>query len=137
MGVRVAFDVGTVRIGVATSDPGGLLASPQPAIPAGGDSIGLALQIVSEYSVSEIIIGLPRTLKGTESASTELARSWACRIEDQALVPVILVDERFTTIAAQRSLSEAGLNVKKSRSRIDSAAAAVLLQGYLDAQSGK
>ena len=132
MGVRIAFDVGTVRIGVATSDPRGMLASPQSVIPAGEKSISAALTLVSEYSADEIIVGLPRTLQGKDSASTELARVWACQLEDQVNIPVILVDERFTTVQAQNSFRESGLNVKKTRSRIDSAAAAVLLQSYLD-----
>lgn len=135
MGVRIAFDVGTVRIGVATSDVRGMLASPQAAIPAGENSIAAALLLVGEYSAQEIVVGLPRTLAGNDSASTELARSWACQLEIQANLPVILIDERFTTIQAQNSFRELGLNVKKTRSRIDSAAAAVLLQSYLDSCS--
>jgi putative Holliday junction resolvase len=137
MGVRIAFDVGSVRIGVATSDLGGILASPQATIPAGDDSIAAALRLVHEYSAQEIVVGLPKTLQGKDSASTELARTWACQLEDQAKLPVILVDERFTTVQAQNSFRDMGLSVKKTRSRIDSAAAAVLLQSYLDTCSDK
>lgn len=132
MGVRIAFDVGTVRIGVATCDPHGILASPQDAISAGEDSVSAALELAAHYLAEEIIVGLPQTLKGKESASTELVRAWACQLEVHGNFPVILVDERFTTVLAQNSFRAAGHNVKKTRSRIDSAAAAVLLQNYID-----
>lgn len=132
MTVRVAFDVGTVRIGVATCDPGGILASPQAAILAGTDSITTALKVIDEYQPSEIIVGLPVTLKGTESSSTHIARDWACQLEAAVALPVILIDERLTTVQAQSSFAQAGIGQKKSRQRIDSAAAAVLLQHYLD-----
>lgn len=132
MGIHIAFDVGTVRIGVATSDAGGVLASPQEAIPAGEESIARASQLVEDYSASAVIVGLPRTLKGGESHSTELARTWACELEKAVSTPVILVDERLTTVQAQNSFKRAGQNIKKTRSKIDSAAAAVLLQGYLE-----
>ncbi len=135
MGVRIAFDVGTVRIGVATSDPHGILASPQPAIPAGEDSISRAVDLADQYSATEIIVGLPQSLSGRESASTELVRAWACQLESEGSYPVILVDERFTTVLAQNSFRASGRNVKETRSKIDSAAAAVLLQSYLDMNS--
>jgi putative Holliday junction resolvase len=135
MGVRIAFDVGTVRIGVATCDPDGILASPQAAIPAGDNSVSMALDLAAQYSAKELIVGLPQTLKGKETASAELVRAWACQLEAQGSFPVILVDERFTTVLAQNSFRAAGQNVKKTRSRIDSAAATVLLQGYLDMTS--
>ena len=132
MTVRVAFDVGTVRIGVATCDPGGILASPQTAILAGPDSIVAAMKIIDEFQPSEIIVGLPITLKGTESSSTHIARDWACQLEAAVSIPVILIDERLTTVQAQSSFAHAGIAQKKSRQRIDSAAAAVLLQHYLE-----
>lgn len=132
MPVRIAFDVGTVRIGVAASDPSGILASPQSTILAGSESIQAALHVIDLYQPVEIIVGLPITLKGTESASTQLARDWACQLEEATSIPVILVDERLTTVQALSSFAKSGTSQKKSRQRIDSAAAAVLLQQYLD-----
>lgn len=64
MGVRIAFDVGTVRIGVATSDPHGILASPQEAIAAGDESIAAAIGRISHCAADEVYVGLPRTMKG-------------------------------------------------------------------------
>lgn len=146
IGVRIAFDVGTVRIGVALSDPHGILASPQDAIAVkpeestedhDRDSIKVALTLIAEHGAIEAIVGLPKTLRNTESASTQLARDWASRLSDQASVKVILIDERNTTVQAQRALHASGKNTKKSRVKIDSAAAAVLLQGYLDLQRNR
>ena len=134
MSVRIAFDVGTVRIGVATCDRAGILASPQAAIPAGPESISSAMEVIQEYQPVEVIVGLPITLKGSESASSQSARDWACQLEAATEIPVILIDERLTTVQAQSSFARAGTNIKKSRQRIDSAAAAVLLQHYLDSR---
>ncbi len=132
MGVRVAFDVGSVRIGVAVSDPSGILASPQPAIAAGENSVQQATDLIAELNASEVVIGLPRTLRGGESSSTELARTWACHVEAAIDIPVILVDERLTTVQALSAFIQTGQKTKKTKGKIDSAAAAVILQSYLD-----
>ena len=134
MAVRIAFDVGTVRIGVATSDPHGILASPQEVIAAGEDSIAEAMRIIAKHEAVEIYVGLPRTLTGGESDSTRMARDWARQLEEKSSGQVILIDERLTTVQAQSAFRRAGKNTKQSRSGIDSAAAAVLLQGVLDSQ---
>ena len=134
MSVRIAFDVGTVRIGVATCDRAGILATPQAALAAGPKSINSALDLIREYQPVELIVGLPITLKGSESASTQSARDWACQLQEATDIPVILFDERLTTVQAQSSFARAGTNIKKSRERIDSAAAAVFLQHYLDSR---
>jgi len=132
MAVRIAFDVGTVRIGVATSDPHGILASPQEAIAAGDESITAAIGRISDCAADEVYVGLPRTMKGGESDSTRMAREWASQLEEKLQRQVILIDERLTTVQAQGAFTRAGKNTKQTRSRIDSAAAAVLLQGVLD-----
>jgi putative holliday junction resolvase len=135
LSVRIAFDVGTVRIGVAKSDPHGVLASPQQSIPAGDESISLAISLIEEFDVVEVVVGLPKTLQGGDSTSTNLAREWACQLEIATRVPVTLVDERLTTVQAQGAFARSGQKTKQTRSRIDSAAAAILLQSYLDSQS--
>ena len=135
MGVLIAFDVGTVRIGVAKSDPHGLLASPQQSIPAGDESISMAVTLIEDFNVVEVIVGLPKTLKGGESSSTNLAREWACQLELATRVPITLIDERLTTVQAQGAFTRSGKNTKETRSKIDGAAAAILLQSYLDSQS--
>jgi len=129
---RVAFDVGTVRIGVASCDFDAILASPQPAISDADDSITAALKVIHEYDPCEIIVGLPKNLKGNDTASTENAREWARQLEQVTPIPIILVDERLTTVQATSALRAGGLNVKQMRSRVDSASAAIFLQSYID-----
>jgi len=129
---RVAFDVGTVRIGVASCDSDAILASPQPAISDADDSINAALKVIHEYDPCEIIVGLPKNLKGNDTASTENAREWARQLEQVTPIPIILVDERLTTVQATSALRAGGLNVKQMRSRVDSASAAIFLQSYID-----
>ncbi len=129
---RVAFDVGTVRIGVASCDFDAILASPQPAISGADNSIAAALQVIHEYEPCEILVGLPSNLKGNDTASTENAREWSRQLERVTSIPIILFDERLTTVQATSALRAGGLNAKKMRSRVDSAAAAIFLQSYLD-----
>lgn len=129
---RVAFDVGTVRIGVATCDFDAILASPQNAIGGGDESISSALNVINEYEPCEIIVGLPSNLKGKDTVSTENARDWARRLADATSIPIILIDERLTTVQATGALRAGGLNAKQMRSKIDSASAAIFLQAYID-----
>lgn len=133
-GVHLACDVGTVRIGVARSDPAGILAFPLEAIAAGSDAIGALGALIAEYEAVGVVIGLPLKMDGTAGPAAESARAWATLVVESVAVPVHLVDERLTTVQAQRGLHEAGRTVRSSRAVIDSAAAAVLLQTYLDAQ---
>ena len=129
---RVAFDVGTVRIGVATCDIDAILASPQSAIGGGEGSITAAVFVINEYEPCEIIVGLPSNLKGTDTASTENAREWARQLGQITAVPIILIDERLTTVQATSALRAGGHNSKQMRSKVDSAAAAIFLQSYVD-----
>ncbi|PHX61360.1 MAG: Holliday junction resolvase RuvX [Actinobacteria bacterium] len=130
----MACDVGSVRIGVARSDPAGILAFPLEAIAAGPDAIGALGELIAEYEAVGVVIGLPLKMDGTAGPAAESARAWATLVVESVAVPVHLVDERLTTVQAQRGLHEAGRTVRSSRAVIDSAAAAVLLQTYLDAQ---
>jgi len=134
LAVRIAFDVGTVRIGVAKSDPHGVLATPQEALLAGDTSISSAVSLIEEFNAVEVLVGLPKTLQGGESQSTIFAREWACQLGEATTIPVILVDERLTTVQAQGAFTRSGQRTKETRSRIDSAAAAILLQSFLDSR---
>ena len=134
-GVRLACDVGSVRIGIAKSDFHGILATPLDAIPAGDSSITQVNSLIDEYKAIELIVGLPLMMNGTEGASAQMARDWATQLEAQTTIPIRMVDERLTTVQAQRGLHAAGRTVKNSRASIDSASAVVLLQSVLD--SGK
>lgn len=134
-GVRLAVDVGAVRIGVARSDPDGLLASPLTTVPRGrGDLDRLAGLVISSDAV-EIIVGLPTGLSGREGASAADARTFAAALAGRlAPCPVRLVDERFTTVIAHDALRRGGRGGRQRQAVVDKAAAALLLQGALDTE---
>lgn len=136
-GVRLGVDVGTVRVGVAVSDPDGLLAVPLATLARerGGDRDLDELEaLVTERGAVEVVVGLPRHLSGAEGAAVAAARAYADRLRSRvAPVPVRLVDERLTTVSAQRDLRAAGVRGREARSVVDQAAAAAILQGALDA----
>jgi putative Holliday junction resolvase len=134
-GVRIALDVGTVRIGVARSDAMGMLAVPLDAVPAGESALDAVLGIVDEWQATGIYVGLPLHLSGAEGASAEMARSWASDLVERTDVPVRLIDERLSTAQAQRALRAGGRSTRQSKSVIDSASAVMVLQSVLDAES--
>jgi len=130
--VVVAVDVGTVRVGVAASDPHRVLASPVETVAAPGHQ--RVAELVAEREATLVLVGLPTSLSGrAESASAAMAREWAAALTPLVDVPVQLVDERLTTVTAQASLRASGRRGKQARAVVDQAAAVALLQGYLDA----
>jgi len=135
-GIQVACDVGAVRIGLARSDPMGLLAVPLPAVPAGDAAIAAVLETVGEWAATAVYVGLPLRLAGDEGPAAAAARSWARKLAERTSVPVRLVDERLSTVQAQRGLHAAGRTTRSSRSVIDSAAAVAVLQAVLDQLAG-
>ena len=134
-GRRLGVDVGTVRIGVAVSDPDGVLATPVETVrrDRGNGHLRRIVSLVNELHVVEVVVGLPRTLADRAGASAddavEMADLLAGRIQP---IPVRLADERLTTVSAARSLREAGVRTKDQRGKIDQAAAVAILQGWLD-----
>ncbi|HEY8302657.1 MAG TPA: Holliday junction resolvase RuvX [Jatrophihabitans sp.] len=136
-GVWLGIDVGTVRVGVARSDPSGILASPLMTLArdAGGDrDLAELADLVTEVGAVGVVVGLPRTLRGEEGSSARLARHYGEALAERiAPVPVRHVDERLTTVSAQRKLHQNGVRgSKKVRAIIDQAAAVELLQQWLD-----
>jgi putative Holliday junction resolvase len=133
--VRLAVDVGSVRVGVARSDPSGLLASPLEVIPHGRGDLDRLAELVAGDDALEVIVGLPTTLSGREGAAAAAAREVASALAARiAPVPVRLVDERFTTTTAHAVLRQGGKDSRARRGIVDQAAAAVLLQAALDAE---
>ena len=134
-GVRLAVDFGSARVGVARCDPSGLLATPLATVPRGRGDMDQLAALVSEHSPIEVIVGLPTGLSGREGAAAtatrRFARSLATRL---APVPVRLVDERFTTVIAHDALRQGGRGSRERRPSVDKAAAALILQGALDAE---
>jgi putative Holliday junction resolvase len=134
-GVRLAIDVGSARIGIAGSDPAGLLASPVQTVRRGRGDIGEIARLAADRRAIEIVVGLPTGLSGKPGQAAGQARDFAEALaEVVAPVPVRLVDERFTTVIAHAALRQGGRNSKERRTVIDQAAAALLLQGALDAE---
>ena len=127
----VAVDVGTVRVGVAASDPHRILASPVETVVAPG--LQRVADLVVEREAVLVVVGLPTSLSGrSDSASAQMARDWAQELGHLVDVPVELVDERLTTVTAAAALRASGKRGKQARSVIDQAAAVALLQGVLD-----
>lgn len=143
-GRRLGLDVGTARIGVASCDPDGILATPVETIRVlDGDPHWLAEirrlnDLVDEYDALAVIVGLPTSLKGRETASTAMARSFVTALETVSPeIPVEFTDERLTTVTAGAVLHGAGRNTRKQRDVIDQAAAVVLLQAWLDSRHAR
>jgi len=134
-GRRLGIDVGSVRIGVASSDPDGILATPVETVrrDRSGKHLRRLAELAAKLEAVEVIVGLPRTLADRTGPAAidaiELAEALAQRI---APTPVRLADERLTTVSAQRSLRAAGVRAKEQRAVIDQAAAVAILQGWLD-----
>jgi putative Holliday junction resolvase len=134
-GRRIAVDVGDARIGVASCDPDGLLATPVETVPAGKKSVGRLTAIVEEYEAIEVVVGLPRSLSGREGPAAAKVRDYAAQLAARVYpVPVRLVDERMTTVTATAGMRAAGVKSKQGRSRIDQAAAVVILQSALETE---
>jgi putative Holliday junction resolvase len=133
-GVRIALDVGSVRIGVAKCDAEGLLATPLTTISAGPEAVDQVLDLLMEHQAICVYIGKPISLAGKDTASTqsaiEFAKEVAALLKDSD-TKVRLIDERLSTVSAQRGMHEAGRNVKQSRDAIDQAAAVVILEHAL------
>ena len=134
-GVRLAVDVGSARIGIASCDPGGLLASPLTTVRRRQGDLAEIAGLAAGLQVMEIVVGLPTSLSGNPGQAADRARDFAealaCVVSP---VPVRLVDERFTTVIAHAALRQGGRDSRERRSVIDQAAAATLLQGALDAE---
>lgn len=152
-GARLGIDVGMARIGLAASDPDGLVATPVETVPrvlAGpgksakgttADVARIVAEAVERFAVV-VYVGLPRHLSGKEGAATADARAFADRLVVALATAgeraqVRLVDERMTTVSAHQALHAAGRKTKKHRSVIDQAAAVIILQSALDAERAK
>jgi putative holliday junction resolvase len=136
-GVRLAVDVGSVRIGVARCDPGGLLASPLTVVRRGKGDLEQLADLTDQAGPLEVVAGLPTSLSGREGPAAVTARDFARALAGRiAPVPVRLVDERFTTTTAHDALRRGGKDSRARREVVDAAAAAILLQAALDAERG-
>jgi putative holliday junction resolvase len=133
-GIRIGVDVGRARVGVARSDPDGLLAVPVETVARDDDSIARLVAIGREYEAREFLVGLPIGLHGGDTASTQDARAFAAALAASADAPVRLVDERLSTVSAHSALRQSGRSQRQSRTIVDQVAAVVLLQQALDVE---
>ncbi|TCO32632.1 putative Holliday junction resolvase [Kribbella steppae] len=138
-GVRLALDIGDVRIGVASSDPDGILATPVETVRRGPGDLDRIAALATELAAVEIVVGLPRSLSGGEGPAAVKIRDTAELVrakvqEGNPGTAVRLVDERFTTVTAERMLRERGKKGSKRRAVVDQAAAVVILQHALDVE---
>ena len=141
-GRRLGVDVGKVRVGVAMSDPDGILATPLETVQrdlSGKDTVPSDIArigaLVDENMIVEVIVGLPVTLNGTESFAAAESRAYASLLEKSLVdVPVWFADERLTTAMASRRLAERGVKGKRRKAVVDQAAAVEILQQWLDQQ---
>jgi putative holliday junction resolvase len=142
-GRRLGVDVGKVRVGVAMCDPDGILATPLATVSrdmgAAADSvpadIAELVRLVGEHEAVQIVVGLPVRLNGDEGAAAIDIRAYAGRLASAVdPVPVVLADERMSTVVATRRLAERGVRGKRQRAVVDQAAAVEILQSWLDAQ---
>jgi putative Holliday junction resolvase len=139
----LGVDVGKVRVGVAVSDPDGILATPVVTLPrdmgAAADSVPADIaelaRLVTEHEAVQVVVGLPVRLNGSEGTAAIDIRAYADRLARAVgHVPVVLADERMSTVVATRRLAERGVRGKRQRAVVDQAAAVEILQSWLDAQ---
>jgi len=139
----LGVDVGKVRVGVAVSDPDGILATPLVTVSrdlgAAADTVPADMaelvRLVGEHEAVQIVVGLPVQLSGTEGAAAIDIRAYAERLARAVgHVPIVLADERMSTVVATRRLAERGVRGRRQRAVVDQAAAVEILQSWLDAQ---
>jgi putative Holliday junction resolvase len=129
IGRRIAFDYGDVRIGVAVCDPDGILATPLTTLPSKDPSLKKQIaELIDEYEPAKIYVGQPKLLSGEDGSAVAKVLVFTEMLTSNFDIPVILVDERLSTVSAAKQLRESGVNAKDARSVIDAAAAVAILE---------
>ena len=137
-GVRLGIDPGDARIGVARSDPSGMLATPVETVRRGKGDLARIAEILAEEHAVEVVVGLPRSLSGREGPAAVKVREFALELARRvAPVPVRLCDERLTTVSAEAMLRDRGRKGAKRRAVVDQAAAVVILQQALETERAR
>lgn len=137
-GVLLALDLGTKTIGTATCDAGWQFATAGKTLPRGkfGRDLEALSAIVRERRVTGLVLGLPRNMDGSEGPRAQASRAYARNLSERLALPILLWDERWSTTSAERDLIGQDMSRRKRAERIDSHAAAVILQGAIDALTG-
>ncbi len=130
----LGIDFGQARVGLALSDELGFLAHPLITLPAHppNELTKQIAEIVREKAVEGVVVGLPRNMDGTQGPAAQQAEAFAEKLRAALPCPVLLADERLTTVAAHRVLRDAGRNTRQTRGQVDQVAAQMILQSYLD-----
>lgn len=138
MARALGIDYGEKRVGLAISDPSGTVATPLRVVPfTNRDAVVREIvQCARDYDADRLVVGLPLAMDGSIGPAAEKTRAFAETLKDAAQISVICWDERFTTLTAQQALIEGGTRRAKRKEVVDKLAAQILLQHYLDAQSG-
>lgn len=141
-GTRMGVDVGSVRVGIALTDPGCVLATPHRTLTRDKNrkkrfDVKIITAMCEQFHVATVYVGLPRSLNGQENRSTEMARDYAAALQDrlrsrQCETTVRLVDERLSTVAAHQSLLDAGVSRRHHMDKVDQMAAVTFLQSAID-----
>ena len=132
-GVRLGIDPGDVRIGVASSDPSGILATPVETVARGDGDLNRVAVLADELGAVRIYVGLPRSMSGGEGPAAGKVRAFARELSSRVQpVPVRLCDERLSTVTAEGQLRSQGRKGKRRRAVVDQVAAVVILQGALE-----
>ena len=132
----LGLDYGERRIGLAISDPLGIIAMPLTTIDRNKTEhlISKISEIVSEKKITSIVVGLPLTLKGHYSKQTEIVLAFINKLKSNLQIPIVSIDERLSTVAAKKSLQIQNVKTGHEKGRVDETAAAIFLQEYLDSQ---
>jgi putative Holliday junction resolvase len=129
IGRRIAFDYGDVRIGVAICDPDGILATPLTTLQSKDPGLKKQIaELIDEYEPAKIYVGQPKLLSGEDGSAVAKVLVFTEMLTSNFDIPVILVDERLSTVSAAKQLRESGINAKDARSLIDAAAAVAILE---------
>ena len=135
LGRYLGLDPGERRIGIALSDPLGIIAHPLVVVDRRAeDAIARISDLCAEHEVGTIVVGLPVSLSGEEGEAAAKARLFADQVGKATGCEMVFYDERFTTVQAEAALLESGMRRRQRRERVDKVAAAMLLQGFLDSR---
>lgn len=135
----LGLDVGTVRIGLATSDPLNILATPYEVYKRRTPYLDARyiVELAEKLGVQKIVFGLPLKLDGTEGDSAKMARALADKVAEHTSLPIVFQDERLSTVSAERILIETNTSRKNRKGQIDQIAATIILQNYIDKTNRK
>jgi putative Holliday junction resolvase len=139
LGRALALDLGTVRVGLALSDPLGITGQPMGFLlrRALRDDLGTLIDIIKKNDVVTVVVGHPLLMSGIAGEKAQDAEAFAERLRAEGVCSVVLWDERLTTVQAQRALIEGNVSRRNRKKVVDAAAAALMLQSWLDAQPAK